>query len=251
MKNPRYLATSIVVLCVTVLLGGFYLVSVGAEDREWDPHVDGPRPPSEIEDAPLIQLSAQQPMAALSTFDESTESLEDWERIQHDIVLPEYYGVWEMDSGKLVQKGTVAGPAHDSFDQTIFLAPTELAEQSIISVQVFPQGNQVVGLVFGATDQGHYHYRVFRQSREETDQPAVNHKLEYYNMQTDEYRVLAESDAFGGFILAEWQELRVELDGDVITCSFDGEQTIQVRPRTGRRWAGRCLHPGSRRCTLR
>jgi hypothetical protein len=213
------------VVLLAILIGGFYLVSVGAEDREWDPHFDGPKDASEIEDAPMIQLAAEQPVAMLATFDEQTS---DWQRIQHEIVIPDEYGVWEVDSGKLVQKGTVSGPGYDSFAQTIFLAPTPLADEAIVSVHTFPQGNQVVGLVFGATEQGHYHYRVFRQSLVPTDEPSVNHKLEYYNMQTDEYRVLAENAELDGFALGSWQELRVALDGDTITCFFDGEQAFEV-----------------------
>lgn len=230
MRNPRYVATSIAVLLVAVLVGGFYLVSVGAEDRDWDPHVDGPRPASEIEDAPMIQLAAEQPVAMLATFNDQPDKEQppEWQRIQHDIVLPEEYGIWESDSGKLSQAGPVAGRDYNSFAQTILLAPITLAEESVVSVHAFPQGNQVIGLVFGATDQGHYHYRIFRQSLTATDKPAINHKLEYYNMQTDEYRVLAESDQFDGFSLGAWQELRVELEGDTITCFFDGQQTVQV-----------------------
>lgn len=217
-------------LGVLVLAVSFYFTSAGAgaEDRDWHPDLDGPRPPEEIPDAPPVTLlSAQQPIL-VATFDEQPA---DWDLNQRTY-FPYEFGVWESAAGKLVQSGSEEGR---SLVETFLIAPASLDTLGEVAVQVFPQGNQVLGVVFGFTEDGYYTYRVYRQTAHNPQNPAVTHLLEYYDATTMEYRMLAEkttADGLPGFRTGDWHELRVLLTGDRIQTAYAGEPVFDVEEPT-------------------
>ena len=109
-----------------------------------------------------------------------------------------------------------------------YLAPRMLAGDGTISAQVFPQGNQVVGLVFRSTEAGQY---LFLIHRDVPDAPVVAQLLRYETA-SGTFTTLGETTTGTGFQLGRWQELRVELNGATITAAFDGQQVFSVQDRT-------------------
>lgn len=153
----------------------------------------------------------------VATFDEQPD---DWQRINLTF-LPGEEGLWVSEHGMLAQKGLIqGGEAPVSRIPTLLLAPVTTGERSSIAVQVYPQDNQVIGLVFGASDTG---FSLFRVSR------SNGRMLQHYNLQTEEYTAFMDDPDGRGFEVHRWQELRIEQDGNVIQCFYDGEQVFEYR----------------------
>jgi hypothetical protein len=113
---------------------------------------------------------------------------------------------------------------------TMLVAPGEIGSEGLISVQVFPQGNQMLGLVFDLTEDSYYSFRIFQDG---SDPQQIKRILEYNdrNDSSNSY-VIAEDKVGPGFVPGEWQELRVELDGDRIQCFFAGDLVFDVSDQT-------------------
>lgn len=167
---------------------------------------------SEVPIAPTHAISEGHTTLLLATFDEQPD---DWERVNITIV-PDEQGRWVSENGLLAQQG-LEGPAGSaSHIQTMLLAPTTLPDQATISAFVYPEDNPVAGLVFRATDDGVYIFRVSRQN---------GRKLQYYQYETETYQTLQEDEG-RGFDINRWQELRVVMDEEGIHCFFDGEHVF-------------------------
>lgn len=139
---------------------------------------------------------------------------------------PDEQGLWVAENGQLAQKGTPAG--EPSFDETIMQIPVETAGVASIGVQVYPQGNQVVGMVFRSSDAGYYLFRVFRDG----GTPPLRRELQRYDSKTGEYVSLAQDTKGKGYVDGIAQSLRVDLNGDLIQCFFQGEKVFEMRDAT-------------------
>ncbi len=214
-------ALLVVVLAAAAVLAWNASGAVGAQDRDYDPTTDGPLPPAEVEDAPAVPIPAAQEAVLV---DEFANQPDDWTREQRTI-FPTDFGIWESEAGKLVQAGAEGGIA---LEESILLAPASVGNPALVATQVYPQGNQVVGLIFGfQEDQGYYAFRVFRADASGNSEQSNNYLLEYYDLATEEYRVIAEETG-PGFEPGRWQELRVFIEGNRIVCSFDGQQVLDI-----------------------
>ncbi|NJP05348.1 MAG: hypothetical protein HC837_06865 [Chloroflexaceae bacterium] len=235
MVKQRHLGTSIVVLLTVVLIASVYMVSVGAEDRNYDSTQDGPRDPAEVPDAPEVVLTSAQSPLMVARFDDTTD-LSTWEQVQHT-PFPYEYGVWQADSGKLYMSGAVEGT---SFEQTMLLEPTVASSNALIAGYVYPQGAPVVGLVFAATEDGYCTFRAFRQALdadEATSEPSVNYMIECFDAATEDYQTWCENTTTPGFDTDAWREMRVEINGTQVVASFDGQPVCEVanlQPAGGR-----------------
>ncbi len=209
---------SIPLALIGALFVALMLYMTGVEAQQDDG--GGPLPASQVEDAPQIQLPADTVVQLNAGFDEQPT---DWELQHHTLYTPEF-GTWASDSSKLSQNGAQDGT---SFEQTMLLTPVEVGNRALASLQVYPQGNRVVGMVFGATDEGYYNFRAF--GRVDTPEPTLNFDLKYYDATTDSYRAIAEELNMPGYELYRWQEIRVVMDENIITCYFDGEKIFEVQ----------------------
>lgn len=205
---------------VVVVTGGFYMLQAGAQDRPYNTDTQGPRPAGEVLQAPTPQPEAQLQVVRSDNFDTLPK---DWRTLDSS-VLPDMKGVWTTESGKLVSQAPVVG---GDFEETMFLAPVDTSGRARVSAQVFPQGNLVVGLAFRASDGGYYLFRVFRG-----ENTPIRRHLQRFDAQTGTYVSILEDREGSGYELGRWQELRVELDGDLITCYFDGEKVFETRDST-------------------
>ncbi|NJL33587.1 MAG: hypothetical protein HC893_06635 [Chloroflexaceae bacterium] len=150
-----------------------------------------------------------------------------WE-VEQRTYFPYEFGIWESTANKLAQSGSEEG---QSLVETFLLAPPQVGTEAFIGTQIYPQGNQVIGILFGFTENGYYAYRVYRNAPHDPQRPGQLHLLEYYDATTMDYRVIAEkttADGIPGFETGSWQELRVSLSGDRIRTSFHGTDVFDV-----------------------
>lgn len=220
MNRQRPLVMALILLAVTLAAGGAYMFRANAQGQAADPAIRGAQLAADV--ATPTPPPAPGGLGRVQTYGFDAQP-SGW-RALDTADMPDGYGVWTTRAGKLAENMTVSGSG--GFDNTMYLAPVDTAGRASVSAQVYPQGNQVVGLVFRASDQGYYLFRVFRGDGAEM---PVRRQLQRYDAATGIYTTLAEDRQGRGYALGKWQELRVDLDGDAITCSFDGERVFQVR----------------------
>jgi len=151
--NKRQLRTALVVGVLAAFAAiGIYMFNAVAQDRPHDPFTEGALPPAQVQPPPTT-VPAPAPSTALSTV--QTEGFDTlpagWAAADND-VMADQRGNWASEAGKLVAKQPESG--QQSFEGSIFLAPTATAGRANIAVQVYPQGNRVVGFVFRSTKIG-------------------------------------------------------------------------------------------------
>jgi hypothetical protein len=205
---------------------GLYLFNAVAQDRPHDPFTEGALPADQVQPPPTsvpTNVPAPAPSTALSTV--QTEGFDTlpagWAAADTD-VMADQRGNWASEAGKLVAQQPESG--QQSFEGSIFLAPTATAGRVNIAVQVYPQGNQVVGIVFRSTKNGYYLFRVFRDGNNAPER----RQLQRYDAKTGLYTTLKADTQGKGYVLGQWQDLRVETDGDLITCFFNAEKVFEV-----------------------
>jgi|SoiMethySBSTD1v2_1073268.scaffolds.fasta_scaffold237704_2 hypothetical protein len=221
--NKRQLRTALLVGVIAAFAAiGIYMFNAVAQDRPHDPFTEGALPADQVQQPPTTTPAAA-PSTALSNV--QTEGFDTqpagWTAADSD-AMADQKGNWASESGKLVAKAPDSG--QQSFEDSIFLAPIATAARANIAVQVYPQGNQVVGIAFRSTKNGYYLFRVFRDGNN-----APEHRqLQRYDAKTGLYTDLIGDKQGKGYELGRWQDLRVELDGDLITCFFDNEKVFEV-----------------------
>jgi hypothetical protein len=221
--NKRQLRTVLLVGVIAAFAAiGIYMFNAVAQDRPHDPFTEGALPPAQVQPPPTT-IPAAAPGAALSNIQsESFDTLPaGWTAADTD-AMPDQKGSWASESGKLVAKEPDSG--QQSFEDSIFLDPATIGARANVSVQVYPQGNQVVGIVFRSSKSGYYLFRVFREGNNAPER----RQLQRYDAKTGRYTTLIGDTQGKGYELGSWQDLRVELDGDLITCFFQGEKVFEV-----------------------
>lgn len=221
--NKRQLSTALLVGVIAVFAAiGIYMFNAVAQDRPHDPFTEGALPADQVQQPPTT-VPAPAPGAALSNV--QTEGFDTqpagWTSLAM-AAMPDQEGSWASEAGKLVAKEPDGG--QQSFEGSIFLSPIATAARATIAVQVYPQGNQIVGVVFRSTKSGYYLFRVFRDGINTPD----HRQLLRYDTQTGQYTKLIGDPQGKGYDLGRWQDLRVETDGDLITCFFNNEKVFEV-----------------------
>ncbi len=222
--NTRQLRTALFVGLIAAFAAiGIYMFNAVAQDRPHDPFTEGALPPTQVPPPPAtIPAPAAAPSTALSNIQsESFDTLPSGWTSPDTAAMPDQKGGWASEAGKLVAKQPDSG--QQSFDESIFLDPIATGARANVAVQVYPQGNQVVGIVFRSTKSGYYLFRVFRDGNNTPD----HRQLQRYDASTGKYTTLI-GDQGKGYALGSWQDLRVELNGDLITCFFQGEKVFEV-----------------------
>lgn len=210
-------------LVAALVIGGIFMASVVAERGSYNPAQQGPEPATSVENAPEPRFARGTQVVRMERF---AIKPVDWQE-RNTAEFDDKNGAWATQTGKLAQTGTALGDT--GFDETMSLAPVNTDGSVTISTQVYPQGNQVVGLVFRASDAGYYLFRVFRGGEAKL---PVRYQIQRYDAETGLYTILAEDRTSAGYDLGRWQELRVQLDGDQITGSFDGKQVLTATDAT-------------------
>jgi len=205
---------------------GIYMFSAVAQDRPHDPFTEGALPPAQVQPPPTT-VPAAVPASALSNVQtESFDSLPSGWTAFDTAAMPDQKGSWASEAGKLVAKQPDSG--QQSFEDSLFLAPLATGARANVAVQVYPQGNQVVGLVFRSSKSGYYLFRVFREGNNAPDR----RQLQRYDASTGQYTTLASDTQGKGYELGKWQDLRVELEGDLIRCFFNDQKVFETHDGT-------------------
>jgi len=228
--NKRQLRTAVLVGVIAAVAAiGIYMFSAVAQDRPHDPFTEGALPPTQVPPPPPTSLPAPPaaPAQALSHVQTETfDSLPTGWTAPATAAMPDQAGGWASEAGKLVAKQPDSG--QQSFEDSLFLAPLATGTRATVSVQVYPQGNQVVGLAFRASKRGYYLFRVFRDGNNAPD----HRQLQRYDAASGTYTTLASDTVGAGYQLGSWQDLRVALSGDLITCYFNNQQVFAVHDGT-------------------
>lgn len=222
--NKRQLRTALFVGVIAAFAAiGIYMFNAVAQDRPHDPFTEGALPADQVQPPPTT-VPAPAPSTALSNV--QTEGFDalpaGWAAGASD-AMPDQQGSWASESGKLVAKEPEGG--QQSFEGSIFLSPISTTARANIAVQVYPQGNQVVGIVFRSTKNGYYLFRVMRDGNNAPER----RQLQRYDANTGQYTTLASDTQGKGYVLGSWQDLRVETDGDLITCFFNNEKVFEIQ----------------------
>jgi len=210
-------------LVAALVLGGIFMASAVAGRDTYDSAQQGPEPANQVENAPEPRFARGTQVVRLERFEQKPA---DWQE-RNSAAFSDQYGVWAGQSGKLAQTGIELNDT--GFDETMSVMPIDTSGTATVSTQVYPQGNQVVGLVFRESDAGYYLFRVFRGG--EADMP-VRYQIQRYDTDSGLYTTLAEDRTSAGYDLGRWQELRVQLEGDQIIGSFDGRQVLTATDAT-------------------
>jgi hypothetical protein len=222
MPKSRLTLYSLLTLLAIGLAIGVYTISTTAQQGIVVQVVPEPLAADKVPEAPEVSLpAAKNSVVASERFDVKPA---DW--TQRDVtILPEYQAQWDVSANKLMV-GMPPGSAPNG-DEAIFLSSREASDQSLVAAQFFPQGNQVIGLVFGASDSGYYLYRVF------ANDSTLPHRrmLQRFDPKAG-YTTIADDAKGAGYQYGQWQELRVERDGSKIVCWFGGEKVFEVEDST-------------------
>jgi hypothetical protein len=222
--NKRQLRTAVLITVIVAFAAiGVYMFSAVAQDRPHDSFTEGALPANQVQPPPT---TAPAPAANTALSNVQTEGFDaqpaGWAAGVSD-AMPDQQGSWASESGKLVAKAPDNGG--QSFEDSIFLSPINTAGRATVSVQIYPQGNQVAGIVFRSTKNGYYVFRVFRDGNNAPE----SRQLLRYDAATGQFTKLAVDTQGKGYVLDSWQDLRVELDGDLITCFFNNEKVFEAR----------------------
>jgi hypothetical protein len=223
MKNRQFRVILLFTLVAVAAIAGAFMLRAVAQNRPRDPAIEGPAPASQVETPqPTVTPAASTGLRTVASenFDQAPAG---WVAVNSG-VMPDQQGEWLANSGKLEAKA----PLSESFDDSIYLAPVDTSGIADISAQVYPQGNQVVGLAFRASDKGYYLFRVFRADAN----GKAKVMLQRYDARSGRYTSLAQNDQGQGYALGRWQTLLVKLNGDLITCYFEGQQVFEVHDKT-------------------
>ena len=220
--NKRQLSTALLVGVIAAFAAiGIYMYNAVAQDRPHDPNTEGALPANQVQPPPTT-VPAAAPSTALSNI--QTEGFDTlpagWAAADTDVMVDQK-GDWASEAGKLAAK---APPSGQSFEGSVFLSPIATTARANIGVQVYPQGNEVVGIVFRSTKNGYYVFRVMRDGNNAPER----RQLQSYDAKTGLFTTLIGDKQGKGYELGRWQDLRVETDGDLITCFFDNQKVFEV-----------------------
>jgi hypothetical protein len=168
--------------------------------------------------APAVPVAPSLPPAAgqvafSDTFDGA--KLDGWR------TLPEAEGRWAAHEGRLQQWGTADAELAD--DPTILVAGNTAVTDGIFEAQVFPTSGAPVGVVFRGSDAGYYRLTLLMGQQGFTENLARLERVENGNATE-----LAVSNNWAGFKIGAWQRVEVNMSGNRIVVSVDGQQLFDV-----------------------
>jgi hypothetical protein len=222
MPKSRLTLYSLLTLLAIGLAIGVYTFSTTAQQGIVVEVVPEPLAADKVPEAPEVSL----PAAKSGQVDSERFDVKPADWTQRDVsILPEYQAQWDVSATKLMV-GMPAGSAPNG-EEAIYLSNRVVSDQGIVGAQFFPQGNQVIGLVFGSSDSGYYLYRVF------ADSSTLPHRrmLQRFDPKNG-YTTIADDAKGAGYQYGQWQELRVERSGSKIICWFGAEKVFEVEDST-------------------
>ncbi len=222
MPKSRLTLYSLLTLLAIGLAIGVYTFTTTAQQGIVVQVVPEPLAADKVPEAPEVSVPAARNLQVESErFDAKPAQ---WTQ-RNVSILPEYQAQWDVQASKLTV-GMPAGSA-PSGDEVMFLSDRQATDQSLVGAQFFPQGNQVIGLVFGSSDAGYYLFRVFADS----STLPHRHTLQRFDPKAG-YTTLADNAKGPGYQYGQWQELRVERSGSKIICWFGSDKVIEVEDST-------------------
>ncbi|MBA3469916.1 MAG: hypothetical protein H0T53_09755 [Herpetosiphonaceae bacterium] len=222
MPKSRLTLYSLLTLLAIGLAIGVYTFSTTAQQAIVEQVLPEPVAADKIPEAPEVAV----PAARGGQVDSERFDIKPAQWTQRDVsILPEYQAQWDVRANKLTV-GMPAGSA-PSGDEAIFLSDRQASDQSLVAAQFFPQGNQVIGLVFGSSENGYYLFRVF------ADSSTLPHRrmLQRFDPKAG-YTTIADDAKGAGYQYGQWQELRVERSGSKIICWFGSEKVFELEDNT-------------------
>lgn len=231
MEKRKILIPMILAGVLALGLVGIFMLRATAQDR---PLSNGPLPTPEPQPTIVSVPTAIPPVApspaavaqngslpgTIERFDAPVPS---WLPV-NQTKMTDQQGQWVIKDGKL----QAIAAESESFEDSIYLSPINTTGHVKLSVQAYPTGNQTIGLVFRASDQGYYVFNIFRAD----DTGKAINVLRRYDATSGIYTELARNEQGVGYKLNAWQTLSVEVNNDLIICSFEGQKIFEVQDKT-------------------
>jgi hypothetical protein len=131
--------------------------------------------------------------------------------------------IWQLNNGHLI-------PASDS-DTLPSLYTTALVSGDSswrdysVSASAYASANDEIGVVARASEAGYYIFKLLPKG----GTPAM--LLARYDNQKKTFTTLAKADT-GGFAPRRWYTLRLQVQGERLTASLDGQQVLEAQDAT-------------------
>ncbi len=153
---------------------------------------------------------------------ESDASLNRWQIVDLEDVLPEHRAHWVIVDGRLRQDRTIPPLRSPSIHETAALIGDGNWSDYTISASFYDQDNANVGLIARYQDGSYYRYRIIRNDYE--DRPK--HVIERVVGGT--ITTLAGVDA-SGYEPRRWNTVMFSVRGDRLQAVFNGDVMLDVR----------------------
>lgn len=231
MEKRKILLPIILAGVLALGLAGIFMFRATAQDR---PLSNGPLPTPEPQPTIVPVPTAVPPVAPTpaavpqngslpGTIERFDAPVPSWAPV-NDTKMADKQGQWAIKDGKL----QAVAAESESFEESIYLSPVDTTGHTKLSVQAYPTGNQTIGLVFRASDQGYYVFNIFRAD----DTGKALNVLRRYDATSGIATELARNEQGVGYKLNAWQTLSVEVNNDLITCYFEGQKIFEVQDKT-------------------
>jgi len=167
------------------------------------------------------QLAGTGPTLFQSDF-ASASSLPSWQVIDSYDAL-RVPSVWDIEAGRLAQVSDGEGSTANYQTALVTGEPTWTNYQ--VNVSAYNTGNDEIGVVFRANDQGYYVFRL------RPGDGAGRQAISRYDAKAMEYTEIAQADA-AGFDQNTWYRITVRVSGAQIQAYVNGQLTLEASDAT-------------------
>ncbi|MDW8402683.1 hypothetical protein [Chloroflexus sp.] len=154
----------------------------------------------------------------------TADSLNGWQMVELDFVLPEERANWEIDNGRLRQ-AFASETRNSAITQVAALAPATVAD-GVVRVSFYDEFNGIAGLVVRyqgevSYEASYYRLRLLKREYEATPKYALEKVVD--GVATP----LATVDG-PGFAPRQWHVIELEVRGGALTARLDGKVLLQA-----------------------
>jgi hypothetical protein len=188
------------------------------------PTTPPPPPTATPVPAPGAQANVASTQSLLSAqFDEASSDLSAWQVID-STDLVQQPSIWQVSNGRLTQVSDGEGTP-GMFATSLVTGDTAWTDYEVRAA-AYANGNDELGVVARANDQGYYVFRMLPATANGTKQI-----LSRYDAASQSFVDIAKADG-PGFEEGRWYELSVRVQGDQIQAFIGGQQVIDARDAT-------------------
>jgi hypothetical protein len=223
-RRPLLLVSSLLLVMVATV-GGFWLALRPGQAEEGGPILQYPSEPPAPTIGPNPTVPANLAAGPLFVADFATaDSLDSWQSVELDFVLPEDRANWVIDNGRLRQD--FAGDVRNSsLAQVTLLAPTTFTD-GVVRVSFYDEFNGIAGVV--ARYQGelgyeasYYVLRLLKREYEATPKYVLEKVV-------DGVATPLATVEGPGFAPRQWHVIELEVRGNTLTARLDGKLLMQA-----------------------